>query len=158
MTATVDDRVLDLGLNEVSTAASHIFIVDASSEPTTFALATTGPSSLGYKSFGAGAAFGSPTDGTNARKVTSTQISNGTIVTTGLAGWWAVTDNANSRLLAHGSLAADQAVAFGNTFTASAVRYQYPAWTRGMMRLQGARGEVEKFFAACATEHGCRPK
>ncbi len=120
MTAQVEDRVLDFGLNDLDTLATHIYIVANATEPTSLAIATGATSSLGYKSFGAGGAFGTPQAGTGtSRKVSSTSVTDGTIVTTGTAGWWAATDNTNSRLLAHGTLASSQSVTAGNSFTLS---------------------------------------
>jgi hypothetical protein len=40
MTSTVEDRVLDVGLDELTTNTSHVYICDAASEPTTYARAT----------------------------------------------------------------------------------------------------------------------
>lgn len=123
MAVQIDDRTLDFGLNELDAVATGIYIC-ASAEPTTYAIATTTASTtgaLGWKTFAAGGLFGSPAAATdaNGRRVTSTSITDGTIVTNGTAHWWAVVDSANSRLLAHGTLQADQAVTGGNTFTLS---------------------------------------
>lgn len=116
MVAHVEPRVLDLGLNVLDTEATHIYICNA--EPTTFTGASS-TNALGSKNFGAGAAFGAPANGgaSNSRKVSSTAITDGAVTATGTATHWVVTDNANSRLLAVGSLAASQAVTNGNTFT-----------------------------------------
>jgi hypothetical protein len=46
--------------------------------------------------------FASPTTAGNFRKVVSVQVTDGTILTAGTIGWWAVTDNDAGRLLAHG--------------------------------------------------------
>lgn len=112
---SVQDRVLDLGLNVLDTEATHININTA--EPATFAAATSGATFLGTKNFGAGAAFGAPAAGTpNGRKVTSVAITDGSISATGTAAAWSTTDNTNSRLLASGTLSASQGVTSGNTF------------------------------------------
>lgn len=120
MVASLEDRVLDLGLNVLDTESTAIYIVSSATEPTTYALATSGAGSLGFKSFGAGTVFGSPAaDTTTGRKVTSTAVTDGTIVTSGTAAWWAIVAAASS-LHAHGSLSANQAVTAGNTFTLAA--------------------------------------
>ena len=120
MVAGLEDRVIDLGLNVLDAESTAIYIVSSATEPTTYALATSGAGSLGFKSFGAGTVFGSPAAvGTTARKVTSTAVTDGTIVTGGTAAWWAIVAAASS-LHAHGSLAANQSVTAGNTFTLAA--------------------------------------
>lgn len=114
----IADRVLDLGLNVLDTEATHIYI--CSSEPATFAAATT-TAALGSRNFGAGGCFGAPSARTpSGRRVTSTAITDGSVTGTGTATHWAVTDNTNSRLLATGNLSASQAVTSGNTFTLGA--------------------------------------
>lgn len=121
MVAQLEDRVLDLGLNVLDTESTAIYIVSSATEPTTYALATSGAGSLGFKSFGAGAVFGSPAAAadTNGRRVTSAAVTDGTIVTSGTAAWWAIVAGASS-LHAHGSLSANQVVTAGNTFTLAA--------------------------------------
>jgi hypothetical protein len=116
MTAQVEDRVLDLGLNVLDAESTAIYICAQGSEPTSIAVATGATSSLGFKSFGAGGVFGSPAAGSGtSRKVSSTSVSDGTINTSGTAAWWAVI--ASGSLHAHGSLASNQVVTAGNTFT-----------------------------------------
>jgi hypothetical protein len=109
----VENRILDLGLNEIAANGGRLYLVHNASEPTTYALASTGPSSLGF----AAISFNSPTTDGTKRKVTSNQIDDGTITTTGTAGWWAVCDAINSRLLVHGAFSATQEVTEGNTFS-----------------------------------------
>ena len=83
MAASLEDRVLDLGLNVLDTETSSISV--CSSEPTTIAIAATS-GLLGYKGWGAGNAFGAPAAGSpNGRKVTSVAITDGTITTSGTA-------------------------------------------------------------------------
>ncbi len=87
-----------------------------SSEPATYA-AATGAASLGNDttvSVGA-AADRAP----NGRKVT-VPITGGNVTATNIATHWALTDPANSRLLATGALSASQAVTSGNTFALAA--------------------------------------
>lgn len=120
----LEDRVLDNGLTVLDTEATHIYICSA--EPTTYASATTS-SALGNKNFTAGSVFGAPAAGApNGRKVTSAQVTDGTVTGTGTAGFWAATDNTNSRLLAAGSLSATQAVTSGNSFTLTAFDIRIP--------------------------------
>ena len=118
----IADRVLDLGLNVLDTEANRLDI--CSTEPATFTAATV-TNTLGNKtalSIGAPAA-GSP----NGRAVTVAAITDGTVTATGTASHWAITDTANSRLLATGALSASQAVTNGNTFTLGAFTIRIPA-------------------------------
>ena len=122
---SVQSRVLDLGLNVLDTEADTIVI--CSTEPTTFTEANS-TFKLGSKTFAAGGAFGAPAAGApNGRKVTSTAITDGTVNATGLAGFWAVIDVANSRFLASGALAATQNVTSGNTFALPAFDIRLPS-------------------------------
>ncbi len=121
MASQLEDAVLDSGLSQLDTLADRIMICQ--SEPTTYALATTGH--LGLKSFGAGSAFGSPAAGSpNGRKVSSVAITDGTILTTGTASWWAAVTTA--ALQAHGALSAPQAVTSGNTFSLASFDIRIP--------------------------------
>lgn len=114
MTANVQSRVLDLGLNVLDTEADKIYITSA--EATTFTEAIT-TYALGNNAFSVGGAFGSPAAGSpNGRKVSSTAITVGSVTGTGTATNWAVVDSVNSRLLAVGVLSASQPVTSGNTF------------------------------------------
>jgi hypothetical protein len=120
----LEDRVLDTGLNCLDLESTHVDI--CSTEPTTYAQATT-TYLLGFKSFAAGSVFGGPAAGApNGRKVSSVAITDGTITTSGTANWWAISDNTNSRFLAHGSLAASQVVTAGNTFTLASFDIRIP--------------------------------
>lgn len=113
--AFIADRVLDLGLNILSTEANRLDI--CSSEPTTYAAATDS-ASLGNKT---SLSIGSPAARSpDGRKVTVAEITDGAIDGTGTASHWAITDTGNSRLLATGALTASQAVTDGNTFTLQA--------------------------------------
>lgn len=122
---TVGDRVLDLGLNVLDTEATHIYI-NYTSEATTHTEASS-TKACGNKNFGAGAVTGAPAAGSpNGRKVTTAAVTDGSVTATQTAGWWAITDNANTRLLATGTLAASQAVTSGNTFTLAAFDIRLP--------------------------------
>jgi hypothetical protein len=74
--AGLADRVLDLGLNVISTESAAIYL--CANEPTDYAGAMS--SALGYKLFGVGAVFGAPyeaADG-NRRCVSMNPITDGT--------------------------------------------------------------------------------
>jgi len=113
--AFINDRVFDNGLTILDTEANRLDI--CSTEPATYAAATS-TNSLGNKT---GLSVGAPADRSpTGRKVTVAAITDGGVTGTGTATHWAVTDTANSRLLATGALAASQAVTNGNTFTLAA--------------------------------------
>lgn len=110
--AFIADRVLDLGLNVLSTEATRLDI--CSSEPTDFTEATT-TNSLGNKT---NLSVGNPEARTpDGRKVVVAQITDGVVDGTGTATHYAITDTVNNRLLATASLASSQPVTDGNTFT-----------------------------------------
>ena len=117
MTASVENIYLDSGGIAAQAAISAIMI--CSSEPTTFASATT-TSMLGSFSFGVSLAFTGPSAGTSptGRMLQSNAVTAGTILTTGTASWWAAVGTAS--MYAHGLLSAAQAVTAGNTFTLGA--------------------------------------
>ena len=111
----IADRVLDLGLNVLSSEANRLDI--CSSEPADFTAATT-TASLGSKT---SLSVGNPEARTpDGRKVVVAQIVDGVIDGTGTATHYAIVDTVNSRLLATGSLSASQAVTSGNSFTLAA--------------------------------------
>jgi len=113
--AFIADRVLDLGLNVLSTEATRLDI--CSSEPADFTAATT-TASLGNKtSLSVGAPEARTPDG---RKVVVAQIVDGVIDGTGTATHYAIVDTVNSRLLATAALSQSQPVTSGNTFTLAA--------------------------------------
>lgn len=122
--AFIGDRVFDNGLTVLDTEANRIDI--CSTEPTTFAEATT-TYSLGYASGANYPGIGAPADGTpNGRQVTVSAVTNGTVTGTGTAAFYAITDTVNSRLLAAGSLSASQAVTSGNSFTLTSTVVRFP--------------------------------
>jgi hypothetical protein len=111
----INDRVFDNGLTVLDTEANRLDI--CSTEPATYTAATS-TNTLGNKT---SLSVGAPTDRTpSGRKVVVAAITDGTVTGTGTATHWAITDTANSRLLATGSLSASQAVTSGNTFTLGA--------------------------------------
>lgn len=124
MVAHLEQRVLDFGLNVLDTNATDIVV--CGTEPTTYAQANA-TYMLGRKVFAAGGAFGSPADAANGRKVSSTVISDGTILTTGTASWWAVIDTTGASLHAVGLLSSPQAVTATNTFTLGTFDITIPA-------------------------------
>ena len=123
MVASLEDRVLDLGLNVLDIESTFISVT--SSEPTSIAIAATS-GLLGYKTGAAGSLFGAPAAGTpNGRQVASVAISDGTITTSGTASWWAA--YAAGTLHAHGTLSGAQVVTAGNTFTLASFTIKIPA-------------------------------
>ena len=123
MVASLEDRVLDLGLNVLDVESTFISVCSA--EPTSIAIAATS-GLLGYKTGGAGSLFGPPGAGTpNGRQVASVAISDGTITTSGTASWWAA--YAAGTLHAHGTLSGAQVVTAGNTFTLASFTIKIPA-------------------------------
>lgn len=117
MVSKVESVFLDAGLTAAQAAITSILI--CSSEPTTYASATT-TALLGTKSFGAGSAFSGPSAGTSptGRKLVSAAVTDGTVTTTGTASWWAAVSG--SSLYAHGLLSSAQAVTSGNSWTLAA--------------------------------------
>lgn len=114
----IGDRALDFGLDVFDTECDRIYI--CSQQPKTFAEVST--YGLGYKHFGVGNAFGPEAVAVpNGRKVTSTQIVDGTITTNGAVSCWAAVDTANSRFLASGPLSGGKAVSSGQSFTLDAI-------------------------------------
>jgi hypothetical protein len=125
MIASLEPRVQDYGLSVLSAEATHLRI--CLDEPTTYALAT-GTNALGYKDFGAGNVFGAPEDAVpNGRKVVSQAVEDGTVERDGVASWFAVTDEINSRLLAHGSVSSAKDVVAGHLWTLGAISIREPS-------------------------------
>lgn len=117
----VADRCLDAALQVLTSEVNRLDI--CSSEPTTYTQATS-TYTLGNKT---SPTVGSPADASpNGRKVTVSAITNGTVTGTGTAGYWALVDTGNSRLLAAGPLSSTQAVTSGNTFTLTAFDVRIP--------------------------------
>ena len=120
------DRVLDNGLTVLNTEANRLDI--CKTLPTTYTEATS-TYTVGNK---LAPSIGSPaTASPNGRKVTVSQITDGTVTATSTgtsddAQYWALTDTANSRLLAAGDLASAQMVTSGNTFTLAAFDIRIP--------------------------------
>jgi hypothetical protein len=123
----IENYVLDNGLTKLNVEGSDMVI--CSGEPTVYSLTTAGAANqLGRKAFGAGGSFAAPINGTpNGRQVAATQVTDGTITTSGTAAWWAAVDVTNARLHAHGSLSATQVVTAGNTFTLGTFNIRIPS-------------------------------
>lgn len=110
----IADYVFDAALTKLDTEANRLDI--CSTEPTSYAQATT-TYTLGNKLT---PTVSAPTDRSpNGRKVTVSAITDGSVTASGTAGFWALVDTVNSRLLASGSLSATQGVTSGN-FTLTA--------------------------------------
>lgn len=113
--AFIIDTAFDEGLDFIDTNGIRVDICTA--EPTTYALATTGgANSLGSAVVNTGATQDGDVDG---RKVVVPAIAGASVSDTGLAAFWALTDN-SSILIATGALAASQTVTSGNTWDLAA--------------------------------------
>ncbi len=114
--ASLNTLVLDNGLSNVVTGASRRLDI-CGTEPTTYTAATT-TNSLGNKT---GITIAAPAAGTgNNRKCTIPQVASGapgSVTANGTAAFWALTDPANSRLIATGAVSPGQVVTNGNTWT-----------------------------------------
>lgn len=109
------DDVFDSGLSVLDTLVENLYI--CSTLPTTFAEASS-TYKLGTK---ATPTVSAPSDRTGGgRKVTVSAITDGTVSANGTAGFYALTDDSASKLLAQGDLASTQVVTSGNTFTLTA--------------------------------------
>ena len=125
MTASLENVLLDFGLSPAQTNITTLSICSNAAEPTTISIATSS-GLLGYKSWGAGNCFTAVgAKAGNGRQIASVAISDGTITTSGTAGWWAV--YSAGTLYAHGTLASTQVVTAGNTFTLTSFTIGIPA-------------------------------
>ncbi|MFC3227347.1 hypothetical protein ACFOGJ_08910 [Marinibaculum pumilum] len=117
----INPRVLDEGLTVLDTEATRLDICDT--EPSDYTEATD-TYSLGNKT---SLSIGSPADRSpSGRQVTVAQITDGTIDADGTAAFYAISDTANSRLLAVGDLSSSQAVTTGNQFNLAAFNIGMP--------------------------------
>jgi len=109
------DDIFDNGLSVLDTLVENLYI--CSSLPTTFTEATV-TYKLGTK---ATPTVSAPADRTGGgRKVTVSAITDGAVTANGTAGFYALTDDSLSKLLAANNLSATQVVTNGNTFTLTA--------------------------------------
>ena len=110
--AYINDLAFDACINYIITGANRLDI--CSTEPTTYAQATS-TLTLGNKLTPSLGAVSDRTGG--GRKTTVSAITGGNVTGNGTAGFWALVDTGNSRLLATGALSVTQAVTSGNTFS-----------------------------------------
>lgn len=121
MAAFLGDRVFDNGLTTLDTEASHLYITSSQAATYTEAITTY---ALGVK---ATPTVSAPADRTGGgREVTVSAITDGTVSATGTAGFYALVDSSNTRLLAAAPLSATQSVTSGNTFTLTSFKIGFP--------------------------------
>jgi hypothetical protein len=121
MAAYLNDRVYDNGLTVLDTEASHLYINSTQAATYTEAITTY---ALGVK---ATPTVSAPADRTGGgREVTVSAITDGTVSATGTAGFYALVDSSNTRLLAAAPLSATQSVTNGNTFTLTSFKIGIP--------------------------------
>ena len=121
MAAYLNDRVFDNGLTVLDTEADKLYIT--SSQATTYTEAIT-TYALGVKNT---PTVSAPADRTGGgREVTVSAITDGSVTGTGTAGFYALVDSSNSRLLAAGPLSASQGVTASNTFTLTSFKIGIP--------------------------------
>lgn len=96
--ASVHADVLDTALNEISSSTTKLHICSA--EPANYSEVST--YDLGKRD---SPTFSGPVDGdTSGRKITVDAIGDGSISAGGIAKYWALVDDNNSKLVAAGSL------------------------------------------------------
>lgn len=115
------DDVFDSGLSVLDTLVENLYI--CSTLPTTFTEASS-TYKLGVK---ATPTVSAPADRAGGgREVTISAITDGSVTATGTAGFYALTDDSASKLLAQGDLSSTQAVTSGNTFTLTQFKIGIP--------------------------------
>ena len=118
--AFLNDDLLDLALQEIEDSASQLNICNA--EPATYAAATT-TYFLGDATI---LTYTGPVGGdTSGRKTTIDAITDGSVLTTGTALAWGLTDGSTT-LYAAGSLTTSQLETAGNVFTLTAFDIEIP--------------------------------
>jgi len=120
--ATLHDDVFDSGLSVLDTLVENLYI--CSTIPTTFAQASS-TYKVGTK---ASPSVAAPSDRTGGgREVIVAAITDGVVNTNGgSAGYYALTDDSASKLLAAGALASAQTVYTANPFTLAAFAIGIP--------------------------------
>src|SRR5512143_1957278 len=117
MTAYLHDNVFDNGLSAVKDGAVGIYIT-MTQQPTNYTEATS-TYDVGNKVTSAGGIFPGAisSGGTSGRKITTLNVTDGTVdrAGTNTAGWYGIVDA--STLLVANTLSASQSVTNGNTFT-----------------------------------------
>lgn len=119
----ITNYVLDNGLLEISNSADKLYICWAL--PNDFNQATD-TFALGNKNFGLGNVASQPVATALGRKVTTNAIIDGTETSSGTAVYWAIVDSANTRLLAHGPLAASRVISGNGLFRLPAIDIDVP--------------------------------
>lgn len=123
MVAFIHDDVLDQALSYISANAEYLYITDDTAQPSTF-LEASSTYKCGYK---ATPSFTGPTTGdASGRKITCDAITDGTVDATATAGYFALTDNSESKLLVVQALQSPQSVTNGNTFSLTAWDIEIP--------------------------------
>lgn len=120
----IHDRVLDLGLNILTTEGNRFDLT--SQEATSYAQATT-TFTLGRKTTITISAPAARTP--TGRKVVMGAISGGVVTGSGTVTSWAITDTVNSRLLVAGTLNSSQVLSLGvgtNTFNTNVFEFGIP--------------------------------
>ncbi|RLB94632.1 MAG: hypothetical protein DRH26_00760 [Deltaproteobacteria bacterium] len=114
--ASLHDDVLDNGLSVINDDAENLYLCDTL--PTTFTHASD-TYKLGTKELdGSVDDITGPSDRTGGgREVVIAAITDGVVDAEGLAGYYGITDDSTSRLLAAGSLASPQTIYVSNPFT-----------------------------------------
>lgn len=122
MADILHDDIFDTGLSQLTTIVENLYI--CSSQPTTYTEASS-TYKLGTK---ASPTITGPTDGGagGGRQVTVAAITDGSITVTGNAGWFALCDDSESKLLVSADLDTPQDVTSGNPFTLTAINIQIP--------------------------------
>jgi len=121
--ATLHNDVFDSGLSVLDTLAENLYI--CGTLPTTFAEASS-TYKLGTKALAAGS-IAAPSDRTGGgREVVIATITDGVVNTQGSAGYYALTDDSASKLLAAGALSSAQTVYTTNPFTLEAFAIGIP--------------------------------
>lgn len=121
MADILHDDIFDDGLAQLTTIVENLYICSA--QPTTYAEASA-TYKLGTK---ATPTITGPTDKSGGgREVTIAAITDGTVNTTGNAGWFALCDDSESKLLVSANLAQTQDVTQGNPFTLTEVKVGIP--------------------------------
>jgi len=111
------DDVLDAGIDLDAVALANKIVI-CSQRPFTYTEAVT-TFNIGAKSMGIGGCFTASTatsDGSGVQ-VSSVAVSNGSVTTSGTPTYWAVVDDANTRMVARGRLTGGTAVVSGNTWS-----------------------------------------
>lgn len=119
MPATLANEVFDNGLNYIDTNATHLYLCNA--QPTTYIQASD-TYKLGVKT---PITVSAPADGdTSGRKVTISQITDGTVDGTGDVTFYAITSG--SVLIATGVVSPTASVTTGNTFQIGPIDIELP--------------------------------